>query len=81
MTPEDKRLVAVLQQVKDKADPIIDEILAGNFDQDERRALAMVLASLAGDLDPDRVLPQDCVHQPPCRSIDDNKASVTRISE
>lgn len=57
MRPEDARLVAALILLRDRLDPIIDEITAGLFDDDERRALAEVLATIAADLNADLIVP------------------------
>lgn len=56
MSPEDKRLVAALTLLDDRINPMISEIFAGKFGEDERRAFAVVLATLAGELDPGLVV-------------------------
>lgn len=56
MRPEDTRLVAALLVLGDRLGPIVDEVLAGQFDRDERREFAVVLATIAAELDPEIVL-------------------------
>lgn len=59
MSPDDARLVAALTMLGDQLPLIVDEVLAGEFDQDERREFARVLATIAGELDSGLVLPAD----------------------
>ena len=56
MRPEDKRLVADLMLLGDRLGPILDEVLAGQFDQDERRAFAEVLATIVAELVPGMIV-------------------------
>jgi hypothetical protein len=53
LSPDDKQLAAALTLLGDRINPIIEEVLAGEFDTDERKAFAKVLATIAGNVDPD----------------------------
>lgn len=51
LSVEDQRLVAAFTQLVGDLDSVIEEILAGELDIDDRRALADTFRDLAGDLD------------------------------
>lgn len=52
-------MVAALLMLGEQLPLIVDEIEAGQFDQDERGELARVLATIAAELHPELVIPID----------------------
>lgn len=58
MSPDDAQLVADLILLGDRIPAIVDEVLAGTFDQEERQALSVVLATILAELDSRVVLPE-----------------------
>lgn len=51
--------MAALTMLSDQLPAIVDEVLAGQLDQNERRQLAQVLATIAADLNPALLLGLD----------------------
>lgn len=71
--PGDARLIAALVLLNQQLPPIIDELTAGLFDKSEKAAFATVLSTLAGDLEPDRVVePVTPSDQDPTRGMNDH---------
>lgn len=54
--PGDSRAIAALILLKGELDPIIDGLNEGSLNYDDRRNYAEVFATIAGELDPVRLL-------------------------